>query len=85
MKLDLIKYIMKPQGSSHLWTQWGSYANTFFFSDLNLKIQSETLGKHESLGDTNSNSSHSFWDLEVMKYLDLLNCNMIKDPGMEWL
>lgn len=43
------------------------------------------LGKHESPGDTNSNSSHSFWDLEVMKYLDPLSCDVIKDPGTEWL
>lgn len=50
-----------------------------------MKIQSETLGKHESLGDTNSSSSHSFWDLEVMKHLDLLNSDVIKDPGMESL
>lgn len=33
----------------------------------------------------NSGSSHSFWDLEVTKHLDLLNSDVIKDPGMEWL
>ena len=47
------------------------------FSALNLKIKSETWGRHESSGDRNSCGSHSFQGLKIVRYLHLLNPDLM--------
>ena len=47
------------------------------FSALNLKIKIETWGRHESSGGRNSCGSHSFQDLKIVRYLHLLNPDLM--------
>lgn len=47
------------------------------FSALNLKIKSETWGRHESSGDRTSCGSHSFQGLKIVRYLHLLNPDLM--------